>query len=678
MANEYTTITVDMTRIDSTTPSGTLYAELAQVVTLANNDTVYPEKRAFTVTNGAATISLACTATAIKNTNAPYIISFAPTGGTERVLGRIIPTASASALQLSDLLEVGATSLVVNRAVVGASNLSTHANLAALQATSGRSTNDLAFVLGEGWYRNAGNTGEAAVGTLIVADADGKEWYLEAPSVRAYPAWYDIRQYGATTALANASSYIQAAIDAAEAAGGGVVFFPPGTWNIGTKLTVDSANVVLYGPRATLQLVASTNTGIIRLGATEGTSTQLAGIKVVGLTFDGNKANQSHATTGTLTGVVAAVETYNLDSPEFRDVTIKNAEAVGWKLWGDDGSGSGLAANTLASGIYIYASGGTGLLIANAKLGRFSDVFIQDSGNIGIEIVNDHTVAATCEELVFNNLHVHNSTGVGLALYSGCTRMMLSNVMLTLNAGGGFLCGANDPYNNSIANNGSVSGVFSGFLIRKGGTAGNIGLQVDRGSKNTFTGFHITDHDTNVYLANTVRNQFSNFTFITAATLHINCVSGAVDNQFYGLFFAHPASSNNYINVNSGATGNTFRGIDDYDVTKIAVNAAATGTGFGLAPDSRSASGATVTVSVEDQIVLITGTGAVTVNLPANPEPNRPYHFKDAAGDGGAFAKTLTPTSGNIDGAATLAIGTNYGGYTLVHNGTQWYAIASF
>lgn len=264
MANEYTTITVDMTRIDSTAPSGTLYAELHHVVTLANNDVVYPEKREFTVTSGAASISLACTATAIKNQNAHYVISFAPTGEAEKILGRIIPTASATPLNLSDLLEVGATSLVVNRMLTAASNIAVFESIAALQATTGRGNRDLAFVFDQGWFRCITSDATAALGTLVVIDADGNRWVLEEESIRTYGKAKDIRQYGAVSGgTVDCTAAIQAAIDS----DGSLVYIPTGVWlvnpAIGLKVK-DGLTLVGDGDDASILLASGAAGSIIK------------------------------------------------------------------------------------------------------------------------------------------------------------------------------------------------------------------------------------------------------------------------------------------------------------------------------------------------------------------------------------------------------------------------------
>lgn len=59
---------------------------------------------------------------------------------------------------------------------------------------------------------------------------------------------FDVRSYGALgDSDTECSDRIQNAIDAAEAAGGGVVWFPEGTYRIGTQLVIDSAGVELAG-----------------------------------------------------------------------------------------------------------------------------------------------------------------------------------------------------------------------------------------------------------------------------------------------------------------------------------------------------------------------------------------------------------------------------------------------
>jgi len=59
---------------------------------------------------------------------------------------------------------------------------------------------------------------------------------------------FNVTKYGArTTGAVDAGPAIQAAIDAAEAAGGGVVYLPPGLYRVDDLLTVEASGVVLRG-----------------------------------------------------------------------------------------------------------------------------------------------------------------------------------------------------------------------------------------------------------------------------------------------------------------------------------------------------------------------------------------------------------------------------------------------
>lgn len=58
----------------------------------------------------------------------------------------------------------------------------------------------------------------------------------------------DIRDHGAVSGAGDVTSEVQAAIDAVEAANGGTVFFPPGTWNFASGLLISgSSGVTLTG-----------------------------------------------------------------------------------------------------------------------------------------------------------------------------------------------------------------------------------------------------------------------------------------------------------------------------------------------------------------------------------------------------------------------------------------------
>ena len=81
-----------------------------------------------------------------------------------------------------------------------------------------------------------------------------------------------------------------------------------------------------------------------------------------------------------------------------------------------------------------------------------------------------------------------------------------------------------------------------------------------------------------------------------------------------------------------------------------------------------------VTVAADDCIIVVNKTSgaATTVNLPSSPATGRVVVIKDGKADANTNNITLTPASGNIDGAATFVINVNRASITCVYNGSEW------
>jgi hypothetical protein len=90
-----------------------------------------------------------------------------------------------------------------------------------------------------------------------------------------------------------------------------------------------------------------------------------------------------------------------------------------------------------------------------------------------------------------------------------------------------------------------------------------------------------------------------------------------------------------------------------------------------------TASGAVTVSATTDYLIVVNKTtgAATTVNLPASPTTGLTYVIKDGKGDANTNNITLTPAAGNIDGATTWVMTTNYASKTIVYNGTQWNVI---
>lgn len=78
------------------------------------------------------------------------------------------------------------------------------------------------------------------------------------------------------------------------------------------------------------------------------------------------------------------------------------------------------------------------------------------------------------------------------------------------------------------------------------------------------------------------------------------------------------------------------------------------------------------TTLATDYVIIVDTTSARTINLVASPVTGQTYRIKDNTGSAATNNITITPAAGNIDGAASFVINTNYGSVDLVYNGTQW------
>ena len=88
----------------------------------------------------------------------------------------------------------------------------------------------------------------------------------------------------------------------------------------------------------------------------------------------------------------------------------------------------------------------------------------------------------------------------------------------------------------------------------------------------------------------------------------------------------------------------------------------------------RSVNTSPVTVSATtDYFLCVDPTSApITVNLPATPQTGLSFLIKDCTGKSSINAITVTPASGNIDGAVNSVISIPYQSIAVTYTGAQW------
>ncbi len=156
------------------------------------------------------------------------------------------------------------------------------------------------------------------------------------------------------------------------------------------------------------------------------------------------------------------------------------------------------------------------------------------------------------------------------------------------------------------------------------------------------------------------------FTSIVNAIINLTQVLSKLQ-QTVAQSFINLAANNIFTGTNSFTSTTSFSNTATFSGRVVAQS------GMRFAVRVVSAAGA-VTVTTADYIVVVNKTvgAATTVNLPATPGSADVYIIKDGKGDAGANNITITPAAGNIDGAGTSVISTNFGATRLAYNGVQW------
>lgn len=141
---------------------------------------------------------------------------------------------------------------------------------------------------------------------------------------------YDVKDYGAAgDGVTDDTTAIQAAIDAAEAASGGVVFFPLGKYMISAVLTVTESNIELIGvgPASSIFLKASTADHMLFI---KSTTADIEHIRVADLKFDGNSDNQVASTKSVI--VIGTHATYAANDVVIERVYMVDHQGYGVKV----------------------------------------------------------------------------------------------------------------------------------------------------------------------------------------------------------------------------------------------------------------------------------------------------------------------------------------------------------
>jgi hypothetical protein len=288
----------------------------------------------------------------------------------------------------------------------------------------------------------------------------------------------NVKDYGATgDAATNDSTAIQAAMDAANTAGGGIVFFPVGTYIINATVTIYSkVHIRGAGIEATiLKLKNTTNVDILKgqnfatLTGTNGTG-GIYNWSVSDLTIDGNKANNATAGYGLRVygygfilsnlrirdcrndGIYSewstSADSPGLDGMDAQVVNVKTHDCAGHGLtWAgphDSQFLNCLSYSNTSRGFNITSSGNASLFVNSHAWGNSQTYGWYLAGNAAL--MNCHAEGASSAQIYIasNNCQVYSgliyaagaSTPVGIEIASAAAGSQIDTTILNCTSGG--------------------------------------------------------------------------------------------------------------------------------------------------------------------------------------------------------------------------------------------------
>lgn len=212
-------------------------------------------------------------------------------------------------------------------------------------------------------------------------------------------ATYPVLNFGAVgDGVTNDTAAINAAIVAANAAGGGIVYLPVGTYMVTTIVPLSNVSIRGAGPLTVLKQIAATNAAVINNAGGSKTNVEIAD-----LTVDGNKANQTLVAS---LGIVFVIFTKSA----IRRVVVQNTYGNGIQLF--QGSDLVVEGNSLLSIGQGTSTDQTrvAILAQTADRVRVVGNTLNTCGDAGILLNN----GCTNSEVALNTVQGTNYMGIGL------------------------------------------------------------------------------------------------------------------------------------------------------------------------------------------------------------------------------------------------------------------------
>ncbi len=268
--------------------------------------------------------------------------------------------------------------------------------------------------------------GASGAPTKLSVGASGQVWTVvsgapawASPGAVSLP-WYNVKTYGATgNGSTDDSTAINAALNAARTAGGGIVKVPTGTYIVGQILQIGSNTHMIGDGKGATTIRAKTNMNPTVIGNTAGITVlqvyneaAASNISIEDITFDGNEAgnlNIDVVTGGTSTGGGTATSQL---SPVIRidqvdKLLIRGCEFINsilYNIWLNACTRFIITNNTILSGQATLTAAGSGTTVnSNNTYGDQDGVHMTNSqyGVVANNIIDTGTLWQIGDDAVF-------------------------------------------------------------------------------------------------------------------------------------------------------------------------------------------------------------------------------------------------------------------------------------
>ena len=243
--------------------------------------------------------------------------------------------------------------------------------------------------------------------------------------------WYSVKAYGAVgDGVTDDLGAIQAAISAAEAAGGGVVFMPSGSYYVSAFFTMDSPNVTLCGAGASSRIIAATGSGAFVC------KTSAANLKIRDIAFVGGVSTEPVAANECIS-MLSGTENIEISGCLFTGTDATHGFNV--QIRGHSGCVNPRIVNNHFERVIGTNSGyGYGIQMASVAGGVIE-------GNVSIQTTTQgrHHIylSATCSDIAVSANRLKGGVSAMITCYSATTagkRMTITgNTLDGLGTGGG-------------------------------------------------------------------------------------------------------------------------------------------------------------------------------------------------------------------------------------------------